>query len=156
MEPAFLFCIPLLPVLKRTREKCRQGVLKRSPSWTASALEGSDTVDVAPFLQRELTNIGIATNPRKTVDLPPKEQLPTLEEIAILEGIDVHTTERGGAKVVGVSIGTDAHAMESAMEIVESGGAEQLALTLPRMPDKQSDNLIATGSVVHRTAYIEW
>ena len=41
------------------------------------------------------------------------------------------------------------------MEIVENGGAEQLARMLPRMPDKQSANLIATGSMVQRTAYIE-
>ena len=41
------------------------------------------------------------------------------------------------------------------MEIVQNGGAEQLARTLPRMPDKQAANLIATGSMVQRAAYIE-
>ena len=35
-------------------------------------------------------------------------------------------------------------------------GAEQLAdMSLPRTPDKQSAKLIATGSTVQRTAYIE-
>ncbi|CAN0589030.1 unnamed protein product, partial [Laminaria digitata] len=63
--------------------------------------------------------------------------------------------ERGGLKVVGVPIGTDAYAMESAMEIVKNGDAEQLARMLPHMPDKQSANPIATGSMVQRTAYIE-
>ena len=34
------------------------------------------------------------------------------------------------------------------MEIVRNGGAEQLARMLSRMPDKQSANLIITGSMV--------
>ena len=76
-------------------------------------------------------------------------------ENALLESIDVRITERGGVKVIGVLIGTDAYAMESTMEIVKNGGAEQLARMLPHMPDKQSANLIATGSMVQRTAYIE-
>ena len=48
-----------------------------------------------------------------------------------------------------------AYAMESAMEIVKNGTVEQLARMLLRMPDKPSANLIATGSMVQRTAYIE-
>ena len=52
-------------------------------------------------------------------------------------------------------IGTDAYPTDNAMEIVKNGGAEQLARMLPRMPDKLSANLIATGSMVQRTAYIE-
>ena len=63
--------------------------------------------------------------------------MPTLEEIALLESVDVRIAERGGVKVVGVPIGTDAYAMESAMEIVKNGGAEQLARMLPHMPDSQ-------------------
>lgn len=43
--------------------------------------------------------------------------------------------------------------MDSAMEIVENGGAEQLARMLPRAPDKQSAGLIATGTMVQRKAY---
>ena len=58
-------------------------------------------------------------------------------------------------KVVVVPIGTDAHAMESAMEVVKNGGAEQLARMLPHMPDEQSANLVATGSMVQRTTGIE-
>ena len=34
-----LFCMPLFPVLKRTREEFEPKVLKRSPTWTTSALE---------------------------------------------------------------------------------------------------------------------
>ena len=52
-------------------------------------------------------------------------------------------------------IGTDAYPTDNAMEIVKNGGAEQLARMLPRIPGKQSANLIATGSMAQRTAYIE-
>ena len=105
-----------------------------------------------PFLQRELTNIGIAINPRKTVALPPKGHVPTPEEISLLQGIDVRIAERGGVKVIGVPIGTDEYAMDRAMEIVRNGGSVQLSRMLPRISDKQSANLIATGSMVQRTA----
>ena len=112
----------------------------------------SDTVEVVPFHQRELGSVGIAMNPSITVALPPKGHVPMPEENALLEGIDAHIAERDGVTVVGVPIGTDAYAMESAMEIVKNVGAEQLARMLPHMPDKQSANLIATGSMVQRTA----
>ena len=107
-----------------------------------------DTVDVAPFLQRELASIGVAMSPSKTVALPLKGHVPTLEEIALLEGVDVRIAEWRGVKVVGVPIGTDAYAMESAMEIVEKGEAEQFAWILPHMPDNQSANQIETGSMM--------
>ena len=87
--------------------------------------------------------------------MPPKGQVPTLDTIALLESVDVRIAERGGVKVVVVPIGTDAHAMESAMEVVKNGGAEQLARMLPHMPDEQSANLVATGSMVQRTTGIE-
>ena len=158
MGPA-LFCMPLLPVLKRTREEFEPrgveafaylddisiGMMEITP----------DTVEVVPFLQRELSNIGIAINPSKTVALPPKGHVPTPEQIALLEGIGVSIAERGGVQVVGVPIGTDEYVRESAMEIVRNGGAEQLARMLSRMPDKQSANLIATGSMVQWTSYRE-
>ena len=115
----------------------------------------SDTVDVVPFLQRELASIGIAMNPSKTVALPRKGHAPALEEIALLESVDVRIAEQGGVKVVGVPIGTDAYVNENAMEIVENGGAEQLVRMPPHMPVKQSANLIATGSMEQRTVYIE-
>ena len=109
-------------------------------------------MEVVPSLQRELSNIGIAINPSKTAALPPKGHVPTPEQIDLLEGIGVRIAERGGMKVVGVPVDTDEHAMESVMEIVRNGGAEQLARMLPRMPDKQAANLVATGSMVQRTA----
>ena len=52
-------------------------------------------------------------------------------------------------------VGAGEYARESATEIVRHGGAEQLARLLSRMPDKQSANLIATGSMVQRTSYLE-
>ena len=57
--------------------------------------------------------------------------------------------------MVGVPVGTDEYARESAMEIVRNGAAEQLAPMLSRMPEKQSASLIATGSMVQRTSYLE-
>ena len=80
MGPA-LFCMPLLPVLKRTRAKFESrgieafayldyisiGMMETTP----------DTVEDVPFHQRELSNIGIAINPSKTVALPPKGHVRT-------------------------------------------------------------------------------
>ena len=114
-----------------------------------------DTVEVVPSFQRELSNIGIAINPSKTVASPLKGHVDTPEQIAFLEGIGVRIAVQGGVKVVGVPVGNDEYPRESAMDIVQNGGAEQLARTLPLMPDKQSANLIATGSMEQRTAHIE-
>ena len=113
-----------------------------------------DTVEVVPFFQRKLSNIGIAINPSKTVALPPKGHVPAPEQIALLEGIGVSIAECGGVKAVGVPIGTDEYARESTMEVLRIGGAEQLARMLSHMPDKQWANVIATGSMVQRT-YLE-
>ena len=63
--------------------------------------------------------------------------------------------DEGGIKVVGVPASSDEFAIESAIGIVRDGGAEQLTRMLSRMPDKQAANLIATGSMVQRTAYVE-
>ena len=57
--------------------------------------------------------------------------------------------------MVGVLDGTDEFAIKSAIRIVRDGGAEQLERMLPRMPDKQAANLIATVSMVQRTAYVD-
>ena len=87
MGPA-LFCMPLLPVLKRTRAEFEPrgveafaylddisiGMMEITP----------DTVEVVLFLQRELSNIGIAINPIKTVALPPNGHVPTPEQNALL------------------------------------------------------------------------
>ena len=112
-------------------------------------------MELEHHLQRELSEIGIAIATSQTVALPPKGHVPTSEEISLLQGIGVRIAERGGVKVVGVPIGTDAYAMDSAMEVVKNEGAEQLARMFPRITDKQSASLIATGSMVQRTAYIE-
>ena len=158
MGPA-LFCMPLLPVLKRTRAEFEPRGVEAFAYLDDSSIGmmeiTPDTVEVVPFFQRELSNIGIAINPSKTVALPSKGHVPTPEQITLLEGIGVSIDERGGVKVVGVPIGTDEYARESAMEIVRNGGVEQLARMLSRMLDKQSANLIATGSMIQRTSYLE-
>ena len=106
-----LFCMPLLPVLERTREEFEQRVVQASAYLEDTSIGKMeitpDTVGVVPFLQRELVNIGIAINPRKPVALPPKGHVSTPEQISLLQGIDVRIAERGGVKVVGVSIVRD-------------------------------------------------
>ena len=67
----------------------------------------------------------------------------------------VRVADEGGIKVAGVPAGSDEFAIESAIGIIRDGGAEQLARMLPRMPDKQAANLVATSSMVQRTAYVE-
>ena len=43
-----------------------------------------------------MASMCITMNPIKTVAFPAKGHVPTLEEIALLEGIDVRIAERGG------------------------------------------------------------
>ena len=50
--------------------------------------------------------------------------------------------------MVGVPVGLDEYAKESAMVMARNEGAEQLARMLPLMPDKISANLVATGSKI--------
>ena len=79
MGPA-LFCMPLLPVLKRTRAEFEPRGVKALAYLDDSSIGmmeiTPDTVEVVPFRQRELSNIGIAINPSKTVALPPKRHVP--------------------------------------------------------------------------------
>ena len=103
-----------------------------------------DTVEVVPLIQRGLANIDNNINPKKTVALPRNGARSYAGGNSLLKGVDVLIAERGRVKVVGVSIGTDAYAMDCAMGIFKNSGAEHLATMLPLMPDKQSANLIAT------------
>ena len=70
--------MPLLPVLKRIRSgvRAKRGGGIRLPAVDDISIGMIEiapvTVEVAPFFQRELSNIGIAINPRKTVALFPK------------------------------------------------------------------------------------
>ena len=57
--------------------------------------------------------------------------------------------------MVGGPTGNDAIVVNNALGVIRDGGAEQLARILPRMPDKQSANLIATSSMVQLTSCIE-
>ena len=82
------------------------------------------------MLERELTARGINLNPGKTVALAPKRHVPT-------PGVGVRIADEGRRKVVGVPVGCDEFAIESAIGIVRDGGAEHLARMLPRMPDKK-------------------
>ena len=52
-------------------------------------------------------------------------------------------------------IGNDACVVNSAVEIVRDERAQQLVRILPRMPGKQSANLMATSPMMQRTSYIE-
>ena len=106
-----------------------------------------------PFLERELTARAINLNSTNKVALAPKGHVPAPEETLRLAGeVGVRIAGEGGIKVIWVPVGTDEFAIESTMGIVRDGGAEQLARMLPRVPDKQAANLIATGSMVQRTA----
>ena len=103
MGPA-LFCIPLLPVLKRTRvefESKGVGAFAYLDDISIGMIDITpDTVEIVPFLQRELPNIGIAIHPSKTVALPPKGHAPMPEQFGLLEGIGVRIAERSEVKVV--------------------------------------------------------
>ena len=110
---------------------------------------------MVPFLERELTARGINLNLGKTVALAPKGHVPTPEEISLLAGVGFRIADEGGIKVVAVPVGSDEFAIESATGIVRDEGAEQLGRMLPRMPNKQAANLIATDSMVQRTVYVE-
>ena len=158
MGPA-LFCMPLLPVLKRTRAEFEPRGVEAFAYLDDVSIGMTeitpDTVEVVPLLQRELSNLSIAINPRKTFALPPKGHVPTPKQISLLEGIGFSIAGRGGAKVVGVPVDKDEYARESAMGIVRNGGAEQLARLLSRVSGKQSAYLIATGFMVQRTSYLE-
>ena len=100
MGPA-LFCMPLLALLKRIREEFEPRGLEAFAYLdgisTGTSEITPDTVRVVPFLQHELFEIGIAMNPSKTVPLPPKEDVPTPEEIALL-GASVFALQKGGGK----------------------------------------------------------
>lgn len=94
----------------------------------------------APFFQHELWEIGITIKPSKVVAQPPKGRVPTPEEIDLLGGIGARIAEGGGVQVVGVPIGNDPRAVDSAIELARDSGAEQLArmLSCTGMPQKQS------------------
>lgn len=158
MGPA-LFCLPLRPVLMKVREEYEQQGVEAFAYLDDISVALQEitpsTVEVVTCIERELLERGVKLNPGKTVALAPKGHVPTQEEISLLASVGVRIEDEGGIKVVGVPVGTDAFATETAIGIVREGGAEQLARMLPRMPDKQSANLIATGSMVQRTAYIE-
>ena len=72
-----------------------------------------------------------------------------------MAGVGARIADEGGITVVGVPVSTDIFAIEIGIGIVRDGGAGQLAWMLLRMPEKQATNLIATGSMVQRTAYVE-
>ena len=83
MGPA-LFCMRLLPVLKRTQKGFEQRGVEAFAYLDDIIIGMTEIapgmVEVVLFLQRELANVGIAINPRKTVALPPKGHVPTPEE----------------------------------------------------------------------------
>ena len=94
-----MFCMPLMLVLKRARAEFEpRGV--EAFTYLADIRFGMeiapDTAEVSTFLQRDLSNIGIALNPSKTVVLPPKGHIPTAEQITLFGGIGVRIAGREG------------------------------------------------------------
>lgn len=94
----------------------RWHVAVKPPGWRLESAE-----EGLPFLERELTARGIHLNPRKTVALAPKGHVPTPEAISLLAGVGARIADDGGIKVVGVPVGTDEFAIESAIGIVRVG-----------------------------------
>ena len=94
------------------------------------------TVEVVPFLERELTARDVHLNPGKRVALVPKGHVPTPEEMSLLAGVGVRIADETGIKVIGVPVGSDEFEIKSAIGIAGDGGAQQFARMLPRMPDK--------------------
>ena len=78
MGPA-MFCMPLLPVLKRIRaevEPKRVQAFAYLDDISIGTMEStSDTVKVAPFPERELPTIGNAINQSETIALAPEGTL---------------------------------------------------------------------------------
>ena len=79
----------------------------RLPRWHQHPNKGNNTRYCGSCTQRKLPNIGIGTNPRKTVARPPRGHVPTPKKVALLDGIGVGIDKRSGANVVGVPVGTD-------------------------------------------------
>ena len=120
MGPA-LFCLPPRPVLTKVREEYEsQGVevyAYLDDITIAADAISPESVGVVPFLERELTARGINFNPGKTVALAPKGHVPTPEETSLSAGVGAHIADEGGTKVVGVPVGSDEFAIESAIGI---------------------------------------
>ena len=76
-------------------------------------------------LSRELAARGIYLNPGKTGTLAPKGHVPTPEAISLLAGVGVLIVEHGWIKVVGVPVGSDEFATESACLLYTSDAADE-------------------------------
>ena len=97
MRPA-LFCMPLLPGLKRIREEFEPRGVEAFAYLDDISISTPEitpyTVRVVLFLQHELCEIGIVINPSKTVVLPLQGHVPTPKEITLLGGM-VFTLRKG-------------------------------------------------------------
>ena len=146
-----LFCLPLRLVLTRVWEEYKsQGVeayvylddITIAADEMSPGTVGVDSEGHAPQLGQDgyLGPEGTRTHAGRYISL--------------LAGVGVRVADDGVIKVVGVPVGSDEFVIESATGIVD-GRAEQLARMPPRMPDNQAANLIVTGFMVQRTAYVE-
>ena len=93
-------------------------------------------------------------NRAKCSALPPPGHEVTQEERRLLGEAGLPIAE-DGIIVVGVPIGTDDFTKSFAADVINKGGAGELARLLARMPDKQVAHLITSMSLVQRSAYIE-
>lgn len=83
-----LFCFPLGPGLVRPRAEFEAEGVQAFAYVDELSLGlmqiAANTVSAVPFVRPELDEIGKATNPTKTVALPPKGHVPTVEYVALL------------------------------------------------------------------------
>lgn len=102
---------PLRPVRTRIREEYELHGVEAYAYLHDITIAAHDispgTVEVIPFLVRELTERGVHLNPGKTIALDPKGNVLTPEDVSLLAGVGVRILGEGGVKVVGISVGTD-------------------------------------------------
>ena len=149
----------LRPVLMRARDGYESKGVEAYTYHDDSIVAAHDvtpgTMGGVPFVERELTRRGIHFNPGETVASASPGQVPMPVEISRVAEVGVRIADEGGIKVVGVPVGTDECQMESALGVVRDGSAGTLARVLPRVPDKQTANLISTSAMVQRRAHLE-
>ncbi len=154
-----LYCLPMNPILKTLNEKYqRLGVefdAYMDDIFIFLSGISEETVQAFPDLETDLReHLGVIISRPKSIACPPQGHIPSNHERGLLSGVELDIANQGIA-VVGVPVGTDEYAKTYAMEVVKTGGAENLAKMLASMPDRQVAHLVATFSLTQRTAYVE-
>lgn len=143
-----LFCFVLIPIIQKLNRKYEHlGVSLKADMDDINLLFKEITATTIPVIAdrvEELPAAGIIMNRGKSSALPPPGHEVTCEERRLLGEAGLPIAEEG-ITVVGVPIGTDDFMKEQ----------EELARMLVRMPNKKVAHLIASMSLVQRSAYIE-